>query len=61
MEESKLLGKKFKKTRSQIVLKTKILDEEFSFLDVVLTFLDEVLTFFDEESTKETVVRPFRK
>ena len=44
-----------------MVLKTQILDEEFSSLDVELTFLDVVLTFLDEERTKEAVLRPFRK
>ena len=44
-----------------MVLKSSILDEEFSFLSVELTFLDEVLTFLDEESTKETVLRPLCK
>ena len=44
-----------------MVLKSSILDEEFSFLGVELTFLDVVLTFLDEESTKETVLRPFSK
>ena len=44
-----------------MVLKSSIIDGEFSFIDVEFSFIDEVLTFIDEELTKETVLRPFSK
>ena len=44
-----------------MVLKSSILDEEFSFLGVELTFLDVECSFLDEESTKETAFQPFSK
>ena len=44
-----------------MVLKSSILDEEFSFLGVELTFLDVVLTFLDEESTISNGLRPLCK
>ena len=50
----------------QLVLKSSILDEEFSFLDeefsfldVVLTFLDVECSFLDEESTIEVGLQRF--
>ena len=42
-----------------MVLKSSILDGEFSFLDVVLTFLDEECSFLDEESTIEVGLQRF--
>ena len=51
-----------------MVLKSSILDEEFSFLDVELTFLDVVLSFLDVvlsflggERTISNGLQPFSK
>ena len=44
-----------------IAPKSKIVDDEFSFLDVVLTFLDVVLTFLDEERTISNDLQPLCK
>ena len=45
----------------QMVLKSSILDEEFSFLGMELTFLGVVLTFFDDERTISAALLPFSK
>ena len=44
-----------------MVLKSSILDEEFSFLDVVLTFLDVESSFLDVERTVNNGLRPLCK
>ena len=44
-----------------MVMKSSILDDEFSFLGVELTFLDVVLTFLDEERIISNGLRSFSK